>query len=139
MCSFKKAREAVLFHYADSVVDDDEFMLLYDVCHSKNPEFPYKEYADFCLEDMDEAECTAEFRFHKEEIPLLAEVLQIPEKFKCYQGTVCEGTEALCMTLRRLAYPCRYSDLIHRFDRPTPELRLQTLLLTLFTSNMHTN
>ena len=34
--------------------------------------------------------------------------------------------EGLCMVLKRLAYPCRYSDLIHRFGRAVPELSMIT-------------
>ena len=41
-------------------------------------------------------------------------------------GTVCDGIEGLCLLLRRLAYPCRYSDLIHRFGRPVPEICMIT-------------
>lgn len=39
---------------------------------------------------------------------------------------VCTGIEGLCLLLKRLAYPCRYSDLIHRFGRPVPELCMIT-------------
>ena len=41
-------------------------------------------------------------------------VLLIPEYLVCSQGTICSGTEGLCILLRRLAYPCRYSDLVQR-------------------------
>lgn len=40
--------------------------------------------------------------------------------------TVCPGLEGLCLLLKRLTYPCRYSDLIHRFGRPVPELCMIT-------------
>ena len=40
MSSFKKAREALLIAYDDSLVDDEVFAALYDVCRSKNPELP---------------------------------------------------------------------------------------------------
>ena len=32
--------------------------------------------------------------------------------------------EGLCILLRRLAYPCRYSDLVQRFDRTVPEISM---------------
>ena len=41
-----------------------------------------------------------------------------------HRGAVCDGIEGFCILLRRLAYPCRYFDLIQRFARPTPELSL---------------
>ena len=90
----------------------------------KTPEFPYEEYERFDLQEMDDAECKAEFRFAKMDIPLLAEALGIPEKFICHQGTRSEGIEGLCMLLKRLTYPCRYSDLIPRFGRPVPVLSM---------------
>ena len=40
----------------------------------------------------------------------------------CYQRSVCTGLEALCVVLRRLAYPCRYADMIARFAKPVPVL-----------------
>ena len=106
------------------LVDDDELLLLYDACRSKNPEFSYKDYPEFILDDIEDAECLAEFRFQKDEIPTLAQAMGFPQKFKCEQGTVCEGIEALCITLRRFAYPCKYGDLIPRFGRPAPELSM---------------
>ena len=48
----------------------------------------------------------------------------IPNIFKCPQATICNSLEALCLLLRRLAYPCRLSDLVPRFGRPIPELSL---------------
>ena len=80
--------------------------------------------AQFELDDMEDSECEAEFRVKKRDILALADVLQIPDAFKCYQGSVCEGIEGLCILLRRLSYPCRYSDLIPRFCRPVPVLSM---------------
>ena len=89
---------------------------------SKNPCFPYEEYDHFNLETMDSVDCKAEFRVERNDIPLLAEVLRIPAKFRCQQGTVCDGMEGLCVLLKRLAYPCRFSDMhmIPRFGKPVP-------------------
>lgn len=52
-------------------------------------------------------ECKTEFRFEKNNLPLLANVLQIPPVFKCPQGSIAGGMEGLCMLLKRLTYPCR--------------------------------
>ena len=108
--------------YDDGLIDIDEFVLLYDLNTSKNPEFPYENYDVFELENVDEAECKAEFRVEKADLPQLAEVLGIPCVFRCDQRTICDGMKGLCMLLRRLAYPCRYSDLIPRFGRPVQKL-----------------
>ena len=40
----------------------------------------------------------------------LATVLQIPDEIVCSQRFVCYGMEATCILLKRLAYPCRYTD-----------------------------
>lgn len=137
MTSFKDARSLIIQSYDDELIDDDEFLLLYNAYISKNPEFPYDENRKFDLDEMDEFECKAEFRFEKTDIPLLAEVLGIPEKFICNQGTRSEGIEGLCMLLKRLTYPCRYSDMIPRFQRPVPELSMITNKVLDFIFSQH--
>lgn len=39
---------------------------------------------------------------------------------------VVDSVEALCICLKRFAYPCRYADLIPRFGRPVPQLCMTT-------------
>ena len=69
---------------------------------------------------MDKTECLAEFRVQKQDIPVLANVLQLPMNIRCPQRTIWDRIEGLCMLLRRFSYPCRYSDMISRFGRPVP-------------------
>ncbi|CAB4022736.1 Hypothetical predicted protein, partial [Paramuricea clavata] len=102
-----------------------EFAVLLVEYESCNPDFPYDEYMPFNLDDMDESECLAEFRFEKQHIPLLAEALRIPAYFITEQRSRVRGIEGLCMLLKRVAYPCRYSDMIPRFARPVPMLTLE--------------
>ena len=75
---------------------------------------------------MDKTECLAEFRVQKQDIPVLANVLQLPMNIRCPQRTIWDRFEGLCMLLRRFSYPCRYSDMISRFGRPVPELCMIT-------------
>ena len=51
----------------------------------------------------------------KADIPLLVEALRVPPIFKSYNGLICDGTEALCIVLKRFA---RISVplLVHDFD-----------------------
>lgn len=70
------------------------------------------------LDNMDESKCLVEFRFLKRLIPVSAEVLQIPNQFSCYQRPVSSCMEGLCILLKRLSYPWRYSDMIVCFGRP---------------------
>ena len=43
-----KTRDALLVAYDSSLIDNDEFVLLYNACRSKNPELPYQDYFTFC-------------------------------------------------------------------------------------------
>ena len=81
-------------------------------------------YEKFDLDSMEEDECKTEFRFQKNDIYRLVEVLQLPAQFTCYNGTVYDSIEAMCILLKRFAYPCRYLDLIPRFARPVPQLSM---------------
>ena len=63
------------------------------------------------------AECKADFRVEKADIPLLIDALRMRPEFVCGNGTVCDATEGLCILPKRFAYPCRYSDMIPIFGR----------------------
>ena len=124
MASFRDILNLIIESFDDDNISQDEFILVYDANTSKNPDFPYDCYGSFNLKEMDDYECLAEFRFHKNDVPILLEALQLPQSFTCHQGTICDGIEVLCITLRRFPYPCRYSDLIPPFCRPVPELSM---------------
>ena len=126
MASFEETRRRILLAYDDEIIDDDEFILLWDRFTSENPCFPYWDYENFQLDELDPAECKAEFRFEKSDLHDVAEALQIPETFRCQQRSICDGMEGLCMVLKRFAYPCRYSDMISRFAKPVPVLSMIT-------------
>ena len=53
--------------YCSKTINDTEFLLLYDVSLCSNLHLPYRKYDCFLLEDMNDDECKAEFRFLKEE------------------------------------------------------------------------
>ena len=74
------------------------------------------------MQDKSQAECKTDFRFEKYKIPLLVDVLALPDEIKCKQGTICDSTEGLCIVLKWLAYPCRYNDLVSIYGRPVPEI-----------------
>ena len=118
--SFKEVRDALIMAYADGYLDDEEFMILFDYYKSDNPSYPYWDFQPFCLDDFDSSECESSFRVAKDDLAALRDALRIPASFTCPQGTVCDGMEGLCLLLKRLAYPCRYFDLIYTFARPVP-------------------
>ena len=100
--------------------NDEDFIILYELFSSRNPDFAYDSYDRFDLDNMNEDECKAEFRVRKRDLPTLSQALRIPRSFQLSQRSVVDGMEGLCMLLKRLAYPCRYGDLIYRFGRPVP-------------------
>ena len=77
--AFKNVRNLLLINYNDGFIDDDEFAVLYDLYSSKNFDFQYDSYTPFDLEELDESESFAEFRFGKRDTRNLKEVLQIPD------------------------------------------------------------
>ena len=93
--AFKNVRNVLLINHNDGFIGDDEFVVLYDLFASKKFDFPYDSYAQFDLEELDESESFAEFRFEKREIRILKEVLQIPDMITCSQRSVCDGLEGL--------------------------------------------
>ena len=62
---------------------------------------PHNSYPHFDFDDLEDDECLSEFRFYKNSLPFLAEVLGIPEVVECYQRDICSGSEALCIFLKR--------------------------------------
>ena len=122
MYSIRKSRQQLAFAIDANIVNEEEFLLLWDANASKNPDYPVTVYPKFNLDDKDVAEVKTEFRFEKIDIPSLYEVLRIPKVFRCKQGSVCDGMTGLCIMLKRLTYPCRYSDMIPSFGISVPEL-----------------
>ena len=139
MATFREVRDLLAFACFEDIIDEDEFLLLWDLNTSKNLDFPYEDYGRFDLDEMDDSECVAEFRVKKRDLPDLAAALQIPNQFVCHQRSVADGMEGLCMLLRRLSYPCRYSDMIARFGRPVPVMSMvtNTVLDYIFTTHSH--
>ena len=136
MTSFKEMRDLLFLSRASNFIDDEELLVLYELFETKNPDFPYN-YPKFALDDMAESECLADFRFKKTDIPLLAEVLNIPQTIRCDQGTTCDGIEALCMLLRRMSFPCRYGDMIPRFAKPVPVISMITNTVLEYIYDIH--
>ena len=88
---------SLLYAHDSSIINDEEFVLLYDNNSAKSLDFPKWNYD----------ECQAEFGFYKNDVYDLMEVLAFPETFTCYNGLTVDGTEALWIFLKRFAYPCR--------------------------------
>ena len=115
----------VLYAISESMVSDEEFALLYDINTSKNRDVEYRICNAFNLDEISD-ECLVEFRFQKNDIPILVAALQFPDEIQCgmYNDLRVSSVEALCVVLKRLAFPCRYSDMMPRFARPVPQLSM---------------
>ena len=57
----------------------------------------------------------------KNDIYELAEVLRVLEQIFTYNRVKVYGIEELCIFLKGLAYPCRYSNIVPRFASPVPQ------------------
>ena len=124
MAGLREAREMALIAYDQNMINDLDFALLYDMNRSKNPDFPYWNYRNFELDSISEADCWANFRFYRDDLYRLADVLQLPDDLICYNGTKVNKIEGLCIFLKRFAYPCRLGDIVPKFGRPVPEISL---------------
>jgi len=113
-----------LLSYAQDLLDDNEFCLLYNASYTNYPVFDHGQYTRFTLDAVLEEECLSSFRFRQLDIPYLAQVLRLPEKFICPNQTAAFAAEALCILLRQFAYPCRYVDMMPQFGRSPEELSL---------------
>ena len=120
--SFEEVREVLVSAYTVGYLDDREFLTLYEYYEPTNRSFPYWDFDAFCLEDFTSSKCEANFVVAKDDLLMLKDAPQIPETSKCPQGTMCDGLEGLCLLLKRLAYLCRYFDLMYTFARPVPTL-----------------
>ena len=124
MATFRDARDALMLANDMTLIDDEELLLLYNLNSSKNLDLLYWRYEKFDLDTLTDAECKSEFRFLKHDIYTLLEVLNPPEKIVCENRFYVYSDEALCMLLRRFAYPCRYEDLVPRFGRAVPQISM---------------
>ena len=121
---FKDIRESLLMGHGLNHIDLTEYCILTDFYKSKNPDMLHGTYSSFDLENLSDDECRVNFRFKKDHIYDLQEALDIPIEFLCYNNVTIDSLEALCIMLKRFAFPCRYSELVPLFARPIPQLSI---------------
>ena len=95
MASFKDFCDLLVISYNSKLVSDKEFLVLYEEFQSKNPDFEYERYPLFDLDNISIADCYAEFRFEKNDIPLFAEPLQLP--FQIRGPSASTGEHCICI------------------------------------------
>ena len=126
----REVREALLLSHFHNIIDDDEFVCLYELNTSNNLDLPYWQYERFNLENITDDECWSEFRFNRGDLYILKDALHIPDEVVTYNRLKVDGVESLCILLKRFTYPCRYSDLIPRFGRSVPQIAIITNHIT---------
>ncbi|KAK2558739.1 hypothetical protein P5673_018947 [Acropora cervicornis] len=118
--ALKRIQECILLSYTQQLLDDDDFCLLYDANYTNYPVFDHGQHTRFTLDAVSEEECLSSFLFRQLDIPYLAQVLCLPEKFICPNRTAALTEEALCILPRRFAYPY----MMPQFGRSPQELSL---------------
>lgn len=62
MSNLHRLRETLLAAYCTDVIDEEEFVLLYDVNKPQNVDFRYDDYEAIDIESLNDDECNAYFR-----------------------------------------------------------------------------
>jgi hypothetical protein len=107
--------------------EDDEFV--YFILANQNLDPPRGITYDhawprFNLADQTMFQYWNNFRFWKDDIVRLSVLLGLPEQITVRNGCTCSGVDALCMVLRRFAYPNRLCELEQFFGRPLSSLSM---------------
>ena len=102
------------------MVSDEKFGLLHDINTSKNKGFELWIYNAFNLHEISDDDCMEEFRFQENDILRLIIALQLPGEIQCdmHNDLRVSSVKVLCVILKRLAFSCRYSDMMAIFARP---------------------
>ena len=86
MVSLKKVHEMLCLCLIEEIIDEEEFVLLYEAYRPSNLPFPHSANEKFSLVNKDPAEGKADFRVEKRDIPLLFDVLRVPPVYQCRNG-----------------------------------------------------
>lgn len=102
--------------------DDIDFILLAAGLLEEEEDDKFKTGFRFNFNNFHPEECWQMLRFKKDDLVLLTELLNIPNEVRLPNRSVFAGLDALCITLYRLSYPCRLTDLRKVFGRSKSEL-----------------
>lgn len=57
MVTFREIRDLLAVECFENIIDEDEFLLLYNLNISKHLDFPYDDYGRIDLDEIDDSEC----------------------------------------------------------------------------------
>lgn len=93
------------------LAENDEEIAIFDaILNTKERTYHYlnKSVGVFNLDELQDSYCFIHFRFYKADIRRLRILFRIPVEIILRNGIKVSGVEALCILLRRLAYPNRF-------------------------------
>ncbi|XP_023221108.1 protein ALP1-like [Centruroides sculpturatus] len=96
---------------------DEEAIILSHICK----DIPVTK-ARINLNQMTDSDCLFHFRFSRDDLFHLHSALRLPSVIICENGSRSFGIDALCILLRRLAYPNRLDDISVLLGRSKDEL-----------------
>eukprot|EP00111_Clytia_hemisphaerica_P010919 TCONS_00032003-protein len=119
--------EALRLALENGVIDDVEFLLLADLgdiqlVGGKQRKDYKARWGHFDFDLWTERECWVDCRFWKGDIIKICDMLGLGDEIVTYNYIHCSVVKAFCLLCRRLAFPCRYTDLIPKFGRPESSL-----------------
>ena len=119
---FKEIRDAALLAHFNGDIGDEELAIIHDFYRSQPTVLHDWTHINFDLDGYSDEACLLQFRFHKRDIFDLADIMGFPDHIHTYNGVNIHKIEALCMTLKRYAFPCRYVDMLPLFGRSIPQI-----------------
>ena len=63
MANLHRVRETLVCGFCLDIINAEDFMLLYDINKPTNPDFKYSDYEAFDVDDFNDDECMAYFRY----------------------------------------------------------------------------
>lgn len=116
--------DGILVAYLAGVLNDEEFANLMVVAANGGVrrERYLQRWEPFDFDVWSEEECRVDTRFRKEDVLKLVDLFGLGEEIVTYNRVRVDSVEALCLLLRRLAFPCRFVDLMAKFGRPKETL-----------------
>lgn len=82
-----KFRDTILLAHTSRLINAEELVLLYDLTKPKNPNVPNTNNEQFDLDKITDDKCKTELRFCKNDIYNFADVVTLPDRVICYNGT----------------------------------------------------
>ena len=113
----------LLLMLSDDLGFDTEDELLLACCLKElqprkcNPLPDYRKYNQFSVTAYSDEEFVSQFHFQKDDVPILANRLGLPQNIVFTNGVTAECVEVMCLILHCLSYPNRLCDLISQFGR----------------------